>query len=214
MSASVTGSDSRIRLLIVDDHPALREGVAAMVQYETDIAFVGEAPDGEAALEAFERLRPDVTLMDLQMPGTNGIGAIRAIRERSRHARIIVLTTYDGDLQAVEALKAGAVGYLLKASLRRELLEAIRAVHSGRKHIPPEVAQQIALHAGEESLTPREIEILKLVADGHANKTIAWRLSLTEDTVKGHMKNILAKLNVHDRTQAVTTALRRGLFFL
>ena len=204
----------RIRIMTVDDHPALRDGIAAIVELQGDMVMVGEAANGTEAIAAFANLRPDVTLMDLQMPGMGGIEAIAAIRAAFRHARIIVLTTYDGDVQAAQALKAGASAYLLKSTLRRELLDTIRAVHAGRRHIPPEIAQEIALHAAEDPLSVREIDILKLVASGNANKAIAWHLSISEDTVKAHMKSIFAKLDVGDRTQAVTVALRRGIITL
>lgn len=201
----------RIRILAVDDHPMLREGIAAVVRPRPDMVLVGEAEDGVQAVEAFRKLQPDVTLMDLQMPKLNGVDAILKIREEFPSARIIVLTTYTGDVMAVRALRAGASGYLLKATLRKELLEAIRSVHAGRRHIPPEIAQEIAQHATGESLTEREIGVLELVALGHANKEIARQLAVTEDTVKGHLKNIFTKLDVVDRTQAVTVAVRRGI---
>jgi DNA-binding NarL/FixJ family response regulator len=203
-----------IRIMTVDDHPALREGIAAMIEPEADMVMAGEAANGAEAIIAFANLRPDITLIDLQMPVMGGIEAIRAIRKQARHAHIIVLTTYDGDVQAAQALKAGAAGYLLKSSLRRELLDTIRSVHAGRRHIPPEIAREIALHAADDPLTPREIGILQLVAAGKANKEIAWQLSISDDTVKGHMKNIFAKLDVGDRTEAVTMALRRGIIEL
>lgn len=207
-------TEPTIRILTVDDHEVLRDGVAAMVALEADMEIVGEAANGAEALECFKALRPDVTLMDLQMRGMDGLSAIVAIREISPHARIVVLTTYEGDVQAVRALKAGAQGYLLKSSLRRELLETIRLVHAGKRFILPEIAQEIALHAAEESLSAREIEVLERVALGKANKIIAFELSLTEDTIKAHMRSIFAKLDVVDRTQAVTTALRRGIISL
>ncbi len=204
----------RIRVLTVDDHPMLREGIAAVIRPRTDMTLVGEAEDGAQAIEAYRTLRPDVTLMDLQMPNLNGVDAIIRIRAEFPTARIIVLTTYVGDVLALRAIRAGAVGYLLKGTLRKELLDAIRAVHAGRRHIPPDIAQEIALHAGEDSLSDREIGVLKLVSQGHANKEIARLLSISEDTVKGHMKSIFAKLDVNDRTQAVTLAAKRGIIDL
>jgi DNA-binding NarL/FixJ family response regulator len=203
-----------IRVMTVDDHPALRDGIAAIVELQPDMVMVGEAANGEEAVAAFANLRPDVTLMDLQMPGMGGVEAIAAIRTEARNARIIVLTTYDGDVQAAQALKAGAAAYLLKSALRKELLDTIRAVHAGRRHIPPEIAQEIALHAADDPLSEREITILRHVAAGEANKAIAWALSISEDTVKAHMKSIFSKLDVGDRTQAVTAALRRGIIAL
>jgi DNA-binding NarL/FixJ family response regulator len=203
-----------IRILGVDDHPALLQGIAAIVEMEPDMMMVGEASNGVEALEAFERLRPDVTLMDLQMPRMGGLDALAAIRARWREARIIVLTTYQGDVQAARAIKSGAAAFLLKSSLRTELLAAIRAVHAGRRHLSPEIAQEIALHSGDDPLTEREVGILILVAEGNANKAIAWKLSISEDTVKTHMRSIFEKLCVDDRTHAVTEALRRGIIAL
>ncbi|MBI3896213.1 MAG: response regulator transcription factor [Acidobacteria bacterium] len=203
-----------IRILTVDDHPLLREGIAVLVSSQSDMKVVGEASNGRDALEQFRKHRPDVTLMDLQMPEMKGIDAIIAIRGQFPEARIIVLTTYTGDVQILRALKAGARAYLLKSALRKELLETIRAVHAGQKRIPPEVAVQLADYAGEETLSPREIEILQLIAGGNANKEIAAQLSITEETVKGHVKNILAKLSANDRTHAVTIALKRGIIQL
>jgi DNA-binding NarL/FixJ family response regulator len=203
-----------IRIMTVDDHPALRDGIAAIVELQQDMLLVGEASNGAEAIAAFANLRPDVVLMDLQMPVMGGVDAIAAIRKESRNARIIVLTTYDGDVQAARALKAGAAAYLLKSSLRKELLDTIRSVHAGRRHIPPQIAQEIALHAADEPLSEREIGILQLVAAGNANKQIAWHLSISEDTVKAHMKSIFGKLDVNDRTHAVTAALKRGVIEL
>jgi DNA-binding NarL/FixJ family response regulator len=210
----VSSEPKRIRILTVDDHPLLREGIAALVASQTDMKVVDEASNGLEALEKFRKHRPDITLMDLVMPGINGIQATVAIRAEFPEARIIVLTTYTGDVQVLRALKAGARGYLLKGLLRKELLETVRAVHAGRKCIPPEVAAQLAEHAGEEELSAREIEVLQLIASGNANKEIAGQLAITEETVKGHVKNILAKLSANDRTHAVTLALRRGIIEL
>ncbi len=200
-----------IRVLTVDDHPVLRDGIAAVIQMQPDIEVVGEAENGARAIELFRELEPDVTLMDLQMPVADGLEAIKAIRKEAPAARIIVLTTYKGDAQAVKALKAGAAGYLLKSTLRKDLLDTIRAVHAGRRHIPPEIAQEIALHAADEPLSDREIDVLRWVGVGKANKEIAGKLGITEETVKAHLKSIFAKLDVKDRTQAVTLAARRGI---
>jgi DNA-binding NarL/FixJ family response regulator len=206
--------ETPIRVLTVDDHPMLREGIAAVVSPQPDMELVGEAEDGAQAVEAYRRLRPDITLMDLQMPTLNGVEAIIQIRREFPQARIIVLTTYVGDAQAVRALRAGAVGYLLKGTLRKELLDAIRSVHAGLRHIPPEIAREIALHRGDEQLSDREVSVLELVAKGSANKEIAHALAITEDTVKGHLKSIFQKLNVRDRTEAATVAARRGIIEL
>ena len=207
-------SSARIRILIVDDHPMLREGVAAVIQTQPDMEMAGEAIDGADAIEAFRRLRPDVTLMDLQMPRLDGVLAITAIRQEFPQARIIVLTTYSGDVKALRALKAGAVGYLLKSSLRKELVETVRAVHQGRRRLPPELASEIAAHLGDDPLSAREIEVLRLVATGNANKSIAVALKISEDTVKAHLKSIFGKLRVADRTHAVTVAAKRGFIDL
>ena len=206
--------DSKIRVLVVDDHPVLRDGVAAILENQTDMTMVGEARDGGEAVERFRALRPDVTLMDLQMPGMNGLDAIIAIRSEHPSARIIVLTTYAGDVQAVRALKAGATGYLLKSSLRTELIDAIRNVHRGQRHVHRDVADEIALHVVDEALTEREIAVLRLVSIGKANKQVASELGLSEETVKGHLKSIFSKLDVADRTHAVTVAARRGIIEL
>jgi DNA-binding NarL/FixJ family response regulator len=205
---------SLIRILAVDDHPMLREGIAALVASQSDMKLVGEASSGREALEQFRKHRPDLTLMDLQMPGMDGIEAMVAICSEFPEARIIVLTTYKGDIQVLRALKAGARAYLLKGLLRKELLETIRAVHAGQKRIPPEVAAELADHAIDDALTSREIDVLRLIAGGNANKLVADRLSITEETVKGHVKNILSKLGASDRTHAVTIALKRGIIDL
>ncbi len=207
-------NDPKIRVLVVDDHPVLRDGVAAILENQADMTMVGEARSGSEAIERFAALRPDVTLMDLQMPGMNGVEAINAIRAANPNARIIVLTTYSGDAQAVRALKAGAVGYLLKSSLRTELIDAIHDVHRGQRHVHRDVAGEIALHVADESLSEREISILRLVSIGKANKQIASELGLSEETVKGHLKSIFSKLDVADRTHAVTVAARRGIIEL
>jgi DNA-binding NarL/FixJ family response regulator len=203
-----------IRILTVDDHIMLREGIAAIVDAEPDMEIVGDAANGAEGIEAFRKLRPDVTLMDLQMPVMTGFEAISAIKAESPSARIVVLTTYEGDVQAVRALKAGACAYLLKSSLLDELLTTIRAVHAGRRYVPAGIAQEIAIHAAQEPLSPREVSILELVAAGKANKSIAFEMAVSEETVKAHLKNIFSKLGVNDRTQAVTTGLRRGIITL
>jgi DNA-binding NarL/FixJ family response regulator len=199
-----------IRVLVVDDHSLLRSGIAAVIAGAKDVVVVGEAINGQEAIESFRTHRPDVTLMDLQMPVMNGIDAILAIRREFPNARFIVLTTYDGDAQAIRALKAGATGYLLKGMLREELVDTIRAIHAGRRKIPPEIAAGIAEHVADDALTDREIEVLRLVAVGTPNKVIAAELSLAEATVKTHMKSILSKLGANDRTHAVTIATKRG----
>jgi DNA-binding NarL/FixJ family response regulator len=203
-----------IGVLSVDDHPLLREGIAALLNAESDMKLIAEASNGQEAIEKFRLHRPDVTLMDLQMPVLNGIDAIMGIRSEFPNARIIVLTTYAGDVQVLRALKAGARGYILKGQVRKELLDTIRAVHAGQKRIPPEVAAELVDHAVEDELTSREIDVLRLIAGGNANKEIAGQLSIAEDTVKGHVTNILAKLGAHDRTHAVTIGVRRGIIEL
>ena len=204
----------RIRILVVDDHQLLREGIAAVLESQEDMTLVAEAGNGREALESFRRHRPDVTLMDLRMPDMSGIEAIVAIRGEFPNARIVVLTTYSGDVQAAAALKAGAAGYLLKSLVRKELIETIRAVHAGKRRVPPEIATEIAEHVADDSLTQREIEVLRRVAAGQSNKLIAAALEISEGTVKTHMKSILPKLDASDRTHAVTIALKRGIFDL
>ena len=203
-----------IRILTADDHALLRQGIAALVDLEPDMELVAQASTGREAIEQFRRHEPDVTLMDLQMPDISGIEAIIAIRSEFPEARIVVLTTYAGDIQVVRALKAGARGYMLKGNVHTDLLETIRAVHAGHKRIPPEVAAELAGHTGEDELTARELEILKLIAKGNANKEIAAQLSIREDTVKSHVGNILDKLGANDRTHAVTIGLKRGIIDL
>jgi len=200
--------------LSVDDHALVREGVASLLAAQADMKLVAEASNGGEAVDQFRAHRPDITLMDLQMPEMNGVEAMIAIREEFPSARIIVLTTYVGDAQVLRALEAGAQAYLLKSGLRKELLETIRLVHAGRKRIAPEVATELAEHAVDDALSLRELEVLKLIASGNANKMIAAHLSITEETVKGHVKNILAKLAANDRTHAVTIGLKRGIIDL
>jgi DNA-binding NarL/FixJ family response regulator len=207
-----TASPSKpIRVLIVDDHPLLREGIAAVIQGEGDMVLVGEASNGREAVERYRELRPDVTLMDLQIPEMDGAEATAAIRAEWSDARIVMLTTYRGDAQALRSLKAGASGYLLKSMIRRDLLEAIRAVHAGHRHIPREIAAELAAHVTDDALSPRELQVLKRVAAGNSNRLVAAQLDVSEDTVKAHMKNIMSKLGANDRTHAVTIALKRGI---
>jgi DNA-binding NarL/FixJ family response regulator len=203
-----------IRILTVDDHALLRVGIAALVSGEADMELVGEACNGQEALEKYRLHRPDITLMDIQMPLISGVETIIGIRSEFPNARIIVLSTYAGDVQVLRALKAGARAYILKGHVHRELLDTIRAVHAGQKRIPPEVASELAQHAGDDGLTPREIDVLRLIAYGNANKEIAGQLSIGEETVKSHVTNILEKLGANDRTHAVTLALKRGIIEL
>jgi len=199
-----------IRILVVDDHPVLREGLAAMIESQPDMTLIAEAANGRDAIDSFEAYLPDVTIMDLRLPDMNGIEAITSIRQSHPEARVIVLTTYLGDVQAGRALIAGAHAFLLKATLRTDLLDTIRAVHKGQRRVPPEVASEMAEYAADDSLTPREVEVLEQVASGNSNKMVADRLNISEDTVKAHMRSVLSKLGANDRTHAVTIALRRG----
>jgi DNA-binding NarL/FixJ family response regulator len=205
---------SLIRILAVDDHPMLREGIASLVASQSDMELVAEASTGREALEQFRKHRPNLTLMDLQMPDMDGIEAMVAICSEFPEARIIVLTTFKGDVKILHALKAGARAFLLKGLLQKELLETIRAVHAGQRRIPPEVAAELADHTIDDALTTREIDVLRLIAGGNSNKLIADQLSITEETVKGYVKNILSKLGASDRTHAVTIALKRGIIDL
>ena len=200
-----------IRILAVDDHPLLRQGIAGLVAVQTDMSLVAEASNGREAIQQFRAHRPDVTLMDAQMPEMNGLDAIMAIRGEFSEARIIVLTTYTGDVQVLRALKAGARAYLLKNLLHKELLDTIRAVHSGKKAISPEASFQLAEHATDDALTPAEVRVLRLIAGGNANKEIAAHLSISEETVKGQVRNILSKLGANDRTHAAMIGLKRGI---
>lgn len=199
-----------IRVLVVDDHVMMRDGISALLNRQSDMTVVGEASDGAEAIAMFRQLSPDVTLMDVQMPGVGGVEAIAEIRRLAADARILVLTTYPGDANAVRALRAGASGYLLKNGIRSELVDAIRSVRSGRRAVSSDIAHELAAHALDEPLTPREIAILRMVADGHPNKQIARQLGLSVETVKAQLKTIFSKLGVHDRTHAVTLAARRG----
>ena len=202
---------ARIRVLCVDDHPLVLQGIAGLVGVQADMEVVGEALDGRVAIEQFRRLQPDITLLDLQMPVMGGLDAISAIRAEFPDARIIVLTTYGGDVQALRAIKAGARGYLLKSTLHKELLDAIRAVHTGRRTISPDVTFELAEHATDDPLTPAEIRVLQLISAGQANKEIAAHLALSEETVKKQVRNILSKLGAKDRTHAAMIAFRRGI---
>jgi DNA-binding NarL/FixJ family response regulator len=207
-----TRNTRAIRILTVDDHQLLREGIAAVLEGQSDMVLIGQASNGREAIESFRQHRPDITLMDLRMPDMSGIEAIIAIRTEFPNARIIVLTTYAGDVQAAGALKAGASGYLLKNLVRKELLETIRVVHAGKRRVPPEIATEIAEHVADDALTEREIDVLRRVAAGKSNKVIAAELDISEGTVKTHMKSILPKLDASDRTHAVMIALKRGIF--
>lgn len=210
----MSDSSSPIRILAVDDHPLVRQGIAGLVGIQTDMVLVGEASNGRDAIQQFRTHHPDITLMDLQMPEMNGIDALIAIRNEFPDAKVIVLTTYAGDTQILRALKAGAQAYLLKNTLHKELLETIRAVHTGKKTLSPEASYQLAEHATDDTLTPAEILVLRLIAAGNANKQIADQLSITEETVKSRVKNILSKLGAHDRTHAAMIGLKRGIIEL
>jgi DNA-binding NarL/FixJ family response regulator len=202
---------SRIRILAVDDHPLLREGIAALIASQPDMQLVAEAATGVEAVDLFRKHRPDVTLLDIQMPDMGGVAALTHIRSGDPDARVIILTTYGGDALAQRALEAGAFAYVLKGSVRKELLDTIRSVHRGQKRIAADVASGLAAHRGEQMLSRREVEVLKLVAAGNSNREIGLSLSVTEETAKAHMKSIIAKLGAHDRTHAVTLALSRGI---
>jgi len=203
-----------IRVLVVDDHPLLREGITAMLAGQPDLVLIGEATDGIEACAQYRALRPDVTLMDLQMPNRSGLDAITEIRAEFPDARIVVLTTYRGDVQALRALKAGAAGYLLKSLLRKELLDTIRAVHAGRRSVTQEIAAELAQHVSDDALSVREVDILRRIAVGIGNRDIGSELGIGEETVKSHVKRLLAKLGANDRTHAVTIAIRRGILEL
>jgi DNA-binding NarL/FixJ family response regulator len=214
MSAGPSSIKGAIRIMTVDDHPLLRQGIAALINTQPDMEMVAEACDGEEAIAQFRAHRPDVTLMDIQMPNVDSTEAISRIRSEFPEAKIIVLSTYAGDVQILRAIKAGARGYLLKGNVRTELLEAIRTVHAGRKRIPPEIAVELADHAADDQLSAREIDVLRLIGEGNANKQIADKLSIAETTVKNHISNSLSKLGANDRAHAVTIALQRGIIEL
>ena len=207
----MSGNAGPIRILTVDDHPLVRQGIAGLVAIQSDMTLVGEAANGREAIHQFRDHHPDVTLMDLQMPEMSGLDAIIAIRGEFAEARIVVLTTYAGDVQVLRALKAGARAYLLKSTLHKELVETIRGVHAGKKSLSPEVSFQLAEHATDDALTPAEIRVLRLIAEGNANKEIAALLSVSEETVKGQVRNILSKLGAKDRTHAAMIGLKRGI---
>jgi DNA-binding NarL/FixJ family response regulator len=205
---------TRIRVLSADDHPLLREGIAAIIDGEADMTLVSQASTAAEAIQMHREFRPDVTLMDLRLPDLSGIDAMLAIRANSPDARIIILTTFEGDVEIQRALQAGARGYLLKSTPPRDLAQAIRDVHAGKKRVPPDVAAQLAQHMGSETLSNREIEVLRQVAEGNRNRDIAGKLSISEETVKVHMKHIMDKLGANDRTQAIAIAVRRGIIQL
>ena len=203
-----------IRVLVVDDHPLLRKGIAALISAESDVTLAGACSSGREAIRQFPTLRPDVTLLDLQMPEMSGLETMIAIRREFPDARVVILTTYTGDAHIVRAMKAGAAGYLAKDAVPEELIDTIRRVHAGRKIVSPEVAEKLAVHATDDPLTPAEIDVLRLIAAGNTNRLIGDRLHVSEDTVKARVKNILSKLDAHDRTHAVTIALKRGIIEL
>jgi DNA-binding NarL/FixJ family response regulator len=210
----MSGDGKAIRILVVDDHPVVRQGVAGLVGGQSDMSIVGQASNGREAIQQFRAHHPDVVLMDLQMPEMNGLDALMAIRDEAPEARIIMLTTYAGDAQVLRAIKAGAQGYLLKSALHRELLETIRAVHAGKKSLSAEASYELAEHATDDGLTPAEVRVLRLIAEGNANKEIAEQLSVSEETIKGQVRNILSKLGAKDRTHAATIGLKRGIIEL
>jgi DNA-binding NarL/FixJ family response regulator len=207
----VSEDTNAIRILVVDDHPVVREGVEALIRRQTDMRIVAQATNGREAIQQFRANRPDVTLMDLQMPEMGGLDALIALRGEFPEARVIVLTTYAGDVQVMRAIKAGARAYLLKNALHKELLDTIRAVHAGKKYISPEAAYGLAEHTSGDALTPAEVRVLRLIAEGNANKEIAEQLSVSEDTVKGQVRNILSKLGANDRAHAAMIGVKRGI---
>ncbi|WP_307722109.1 response regulator [Duganella callida] len=200
-----------ITVLVVDDHPLLRAGLGEAISSQTDMRLVGEACNGIEAIQRYKELRPDVTIMDIAMPEMDGVTALLEIRRECNNARVVMLTTYKGDAQILRAVQGGAVGFMLKSTLRKELLDTVRGVHTGQRRIPPEIAMELAQHMGQGPLSSREMEVLNYAASGHSNRRIAERLTISEETVKAHMKNVLAKLAANDRTHAVTIALRRGI---
>ena len=210
----MSGEGSAIRILVVDDHPVVRQGVAGLVGGQPDMSIVGQASNGREAIQQFRAHHPDVVLLDLQMPEMNGLDALMAIRDEAPEARIIMLTTYAGDVQVLRAIKAGARGYLVKSALHRELLETIRAVHAGKKSLSAEASYELAEHSTDDAVTPAEVRVLRLIAEGNANKEIAEQLSVSEETIKGQVRNILSKLGAKDRTHAVMIGLKRGIIEL
>jgi DNA-binding NarL/FixJ family response regulator len=204
-------SQAQIRILTVDDHPLLRAGIAGLISDEPDMILVAEAENGRDAIEKFAQHHPDITLMDLQMPDMDGLDALETIRGTDPDARIVMLTTYPGDAQVLRALKAGACGYLLKSALRKELLSTIRTVHAGRRALSAEVTYQVAEHVGKDQLSPMEVRVLSMIAEGNSNKDIAAALNITEESVKGQVRNILEKLGANDRTQAAILGIKRGI---